>query len=186
MFTISDTITSKALLLLALSENDGIHGRKKLQKIIYLANCAGWNVIKDYRFYYYGPYSDYVLSEIQDLSEEGLIDIEMKSGNKPYYSHKLSDKGRLLLMMISKRIKKDLFENTKRLVSKLDKFSSDDLEIMASLYYIHCESPSLGNTQLIQELQLRKPHFSIQQINKSFIIFGIMKQRKTYQDDSLE
>jgi uncharacterized protein len=149
---------------------------EKLQRIIYLANCAGWSAIKDYRFYYYGPYSDYVLSEIQDMSEEGLINIEtMRYGNKSSYSHKLTEKGHLSLQMISERIKKDLFENTERLVKK-SKFSSDELEIMASLYYLKLESPSLRNSQLMQELKLRKPHFSNQQINKSLVIFDIMKE----------
>jgi uncharacterized protein len=177
MLTNLDTMSSKALLLLALSENDGINGRKKLQKIIYLANCAGWNVIKDYRFYYYGPYSDYVLSEIQDLSEEELIDIRvMKYHGKTFYSHKLTDKGQSLLHMVNERINnKGLLANTKRLINKLDRFSSDALEMMASLYYLRLESPSLSKTQLIQELKTRKPHFSNLEINKSLVIFDIMK-----------
>jgi hypothetical protein len=110
------------------------------------------------------------------MSEEGLINIEtIRYGNKSSYSHKLTEKGHLSLQMISERIKKDLFENTERLVKK-SKFSSDELEIMASLYYLKLESPSLRNSQLMQELKLRKPHFSNQQINKSLVIFDIMKE----------
>lgn len=74
--------------LLALAVSNGIYGRKKLQKIVYLANCAGWDVIQDYRFHLYGPYSDYVLAEIENLSEEGLVDVgEQTTQTDNLFSH---------------------------------------------------------------------------------------------------
>jgi hypothetical protein len=65
--------------------------------------------------------------------------------------------------------------NAKQLISKLDKFSSDVLEIMASLYYLRLESPSLNKNQPVHELKLRKPLFTNLVINKALVIFDIMK-----------
>jgi uncharacterized protein len=163
--------------LLALAVSNGIYGRKKLQKIVYLANCAGWNVIQDYRFHLYGPYSDYVLSEIENLSEERLI----KEGEKTtqadniVYFYKLTEEGHQLLQMLKEEIRSpELINRTDELINELNKFTSDELEIMASLYYLHRQSPSSTHEELIYQLSDLKPHVSSQQTQDALRIFDIM------------
>lgn len=153
-----------------------------MQKIAYLVNSLGWHVINDYRFYHYGPYSDYLLSEIQNLEGEEIVIVEEQrtSGDNPVYFHTLTEKGHRLLDLLLKRIgQPKLIRQTKELIKELIEIPSDDLERMASLYYLHRRSPESSAEQLIGELSSRKPHFHFKQIRESSRIFDIMNKYKT-------
>ncbi|MEP0824631.1 MAG: hypothetical protein HRF40_04025 [Nitrososphaera sp.] len=174
----NDILLKKALVELVLAANEeGVNGRKKLQKIVYLANNAGWNVINDYRFYLYGPYSQYLLSEVQNLNRTGLIEVEKTTGRfgTPYYLHRITDEGRALLQELKNEVADSgLIERTVNLVKELNEFSSDQLELMASLYYLRKQQPSLSDDELIHRLGELKPQFTEAAIRDAFRIFEIM------------
>jgi len=165
--------------LLALVVSNEIYGRKKLQKIVYLANCAGWNVIRDFRFHHYGPYSDYVRSEIENLSEQGLVEVSEQTtrADNLVYLHTLTEEGCQFLQMLAEEIQSpELMEKTDELVNELNEFSPDELEIMASLYYLHRESPSTTYEDLFSQLSDLKPHISYHQMQDALKVLDIMKK----------
>jgi uncharacterized protein YwgA len=173
-----DIILRKALLGLVLSVSKGIKGRKKLQKLVYLANSAGWNVFKDYRFHHYGPYSDSLLSEIQNLQEAGLVRIKETEYNEgPFYLHRLTESGDSLLDILLKEVRTidpKLIRKTEKLVSELNYYSSDELEVMASLYFLRQNTRSLDRKNLAIELKRLKPHVNEKRIERGFEVFDIM------------
>jgi hypothetical protein len=61
------------------------------------------------------------------------------------------------------------------LINKLNGYSSDQLEVMASLYYLRNDVPSLKREELIELFQNYKPHFDRSQIEGGFEIFDIMQ-----------
>lgn len=166
-----------ALIMLVLAY--GIKGRKKLQKILYLTNCSGWNIIHDYRFYLYGPYSGYVFSTVNNLAEEELVKVneEGNQNNNSKYYHRFTDKGRSLLATLIDEVESpELIHRTEELVSKLNEYSSEQLEVMASLYYLHLEYPSSSKEGLISKLRNLKPHIGRYQLRSAFLIFNIMNR----------
>jgi hypothetical protein len=73
----------------------------------------------------------------------------------------------------------ELIDRTKELVNELNEYSSEQLEIMASWYYLYRESPSTGNEELISKLNYLKPHISYSQMNNALKIFDIMNRYQT-------
>ena len=62
-----------------------IHGRKKLQKMVYLLQKAGLDFNKTFRYHYYGPYSTELQLEIDALVDMSLL-TESRNGYAYGYS----------------------------------------------------------------------------------------------------
>lgn len=173
----SEILRSKALVELILDATDGVNGRKKLQKIVYLANSMGWNAFNDYRFHLYGPYSEDLLAEVQDLESAGFVEVEeVDYLDNPFYRHRITDDGRVLLEELQNEMDGSLIQRTRELAAELDEYSSDQLELMASLYYLKRKSPELTNEQLVTKLGKLKPQFSEELIRNALVIFEIMQR----------
>lgn len=154
MSTDQTLLLRKKLLLLVLSLVDILNGRKKLQKIIYFVDELGWNLFNDFRFHIYGPYSENLFYEVQNLIDSDLIKEEKK--NKKY-SYAITVKGKSLLEIL-KTHRDELEHKTCKLVDQLESFSSEELEIMASLDYISKEQIGISDNEMVKELLERKPH----------------------------
>jgi uncharacterized protein YwgA len=176
----SDILLKKALVALVLSAtNDGINGRKKLQKIVYLANNSGWDVINDFRFHLYGPYSEHLLTEIQNLQRLNVVQVQAVRyyGDNPFYLHRITEEGRTLLEGLETQLHdQSVIARTINLVRELNEYTADQLELMASLYYLKHEYPALNDDELIEELATLKQQFSEDQIREALIVFEIMER----------
>ncbi|MDN5846357.1 MAG: hypothetical protein L0H53_08805 [Candidatus Nitrosocosmicus sp.] len=168
--TTDQVILRKKLLLSIISSVDRVNSRKKLQKLVYLIDSLGWNVFEDFRFHLYGPYSDHLFYELQNLIEANLIK-ETKTDNT--YSYEITEIGKSLLKTINSE-NSYLEDRTLDVIAKLDSYNSEDLEIMASLFYISNEYDGIGKEKLIDELQDRKPHLTEDKIKPAFEVFDIM------------
>jgi uncharacterized protein len=168
------TKRQRALALIALIVQDGIVGRTRLQKLSYLVNVAGWNSFDDYRFHYYGPFSDSLTNYVEEMRELGWIQespVETGKGNTLYkYS---SAEGNITKALISRMEDPKLVSHTEGLLSQLGKFSSDELEIMASLVFLY-ENEKLEGEELIKRTKELKPRFSESEIRDSTKIFRIL------------
>ena len=174
----NDAFLRKLLILLVLKENQRIDGRKKLQKIIYLVNSLGWNAIQDYRFHLYGPYSDDLLSEVENLEEMGLINVTKTSSpfGNPFYLHSLTQKGQNFLeSLIRQNDVPALIDKTRRLSTDLSNFSAELLEVMASLYFLSSELPQGDINLWIDNLRELKPNLNDEIVSQGEEIFNIME-----------
>lgn len=170
LLTNQKVLLRKKLLLSVLSKANVVNGRKKLQKMIYLTNVLGWDVFNDFRFHLYGPYSDHLYYEIQNLIEAKMIE-EVKTGES--YSYSITEKGKSLLEILNSK-KNNLEDKTNNLVGKLDSYSSEDLEIMASLFYISNEFNEISYDEMVEELIERKPYLDKDKVWQSLEIFDII------------
>jgi uncharacterized protein YwgA len=173
-----DSVVRKALLHLILNESGGVDGRVKLQKMVLLTDSLGWHAFEDYRFYHYGPYSDSLMLEIQNLESYGLVSVKKSRYNdRPYYLHRLTTQGKSTLNTLLSFVRNpNLISRTKGLVSELKEYSSEDLAVMASLYLLKTRHPSSNRQQLTKELRELKPHLRENKISRAFVIFEIMKK----------
>lgn len=169
-----------ALLLLAISSQNTVYGRTKLQKMVYLANECGWNAVRDYVFYQYGPYSEWVALQLENLSETGVIKEEpYKTGNERIvYKYSITEKGSSLLEAILKELNvDDLVQKTKDLLKELSEYNAEGLEIMASLISIS-KDKDLDKDSIVKTVDRLKPRFGLDEIKKYTHVFDILERFK--------
>ena len=56
-----------------VAQAQGITGRKKLQKMMYIAKKLGYPVHEKYEFHMYGPYSEELTARIEELCTMGFL-----------------------------------------------------------------------------------------------------------------
>jgi uncharacterized protein YwgA len=104
-----------AKLISSVAEVDS---RKRLQKSIYLLQCAGCPLQVSYILHYYGPYSFELAGLIDQLHGAGIINetAEMLSNSVVRYKSKIADKGKQVLENFEKT------EDGKRACAKITPF----------------------------------------------------------------
>lgn len=162
-----------ALIMWALRSVPYLQGRIKVQKILYLSNLCGWNCIKDYRYYNFGPYSDAVATDLETFKRSGWV---MEQPYGAGHSYSLTDRGqRIADSLAAKMDNPKLIRTTKELVEALSNYSSDDLEIMATLVFINRSEPSLSKPDLIKRIVELKPRFTEKQVADAYRVFRLLK-----------
>ncbi len=166
---------SVALIALIVQREGVVDGRTRLQKLSYLVNVAGWNSIDDYRFHYYGPFSDSLTNYVEEMCQLGWLlesPLETINGNTFYkYSSVDTNKTKALVSRIEDP---KLVSRTEGLLSQLKNFSSDELEIMASLVFLN-QNEKLEGEDLVNRAKELKPRFSESEIREASKIFKILE-----------
>ena len=171
-----------ALISLVLQSAGPIEGRTKLQKLVYLANSIGWKAF-DFKYHNFGPYSDLLAAELDNMRDYGWIEEREKSTSQDrimyeyHFSNKFKQTGLSQLGKIEDTVPngKRLISRTRGLVTQLNKFSSDELQIMSTLVFLRAHDPSMSGEQAVDATRKLKPQFSKEEISKGKRIFGIMK-----------
>lgn len=173
----SSSIGRSALILLALRSVSPFGGRIKVQKILYLANLCGWNCIRDYRYYNYGPYSEIVMTELENFKRNAWIQedsFQTEQGNLAH-SYSITNQGKRIADSLAAKIDNEkLVKKTMSLMRELYKFTSDDLEMMATLVFLRRNEPGLSNDQLVKRASELKPRFEEGKIGENVKIFAIL------------
>jgi uncharacterized protein YwgA len=106
-------------------------GRKKLQKIIYIAKKMNIPFSERYKFHMFGPYSEELTLRMEELCNLGFVDEQREDkGNYYQYRYSLSDEGRKFLGLYELDL-----PDAKALVDSLNQQSSRFLELVATLLY---------------------------------------------------
>lgn len=75
-----------ANIINAISTAGEISGRKKLQKIVYIAKKLSFPFHEKFQFHFYGPYSEELTLRIEELCEMGYLN-EVKEKKAGYYQY---------------------------------------------------------------------------------------------------
>lgn len=75
-----------ARIIHAISTAGEISGRKKLQKMIYIAKKLAFPFQEKYEFHFYGPYSEELTLRIEELCNMGYLK-EVKEKRSGYYQY---------------------------------------------------------------------------------------------------
>jgi len=171
-----------ALITLTLDSALEIEGRTKFQKMVYLANLIGWSAL-DFRYHNYGPYSETLALELENMRNNGWIrEKEVSTGRDHTLFSYSFDKGKggIRYTFVNKFLDLEpkaekMVKRTRGLIRDLSKFSSEELEIMATLVFERQEDPSLDVAQLVERVHELKPQFTIERIDPGLRIFRIMQ-----------
>ncbi|MBS2970906.1 YwgA family protein [Metabacillus sp. KIGAM252] len=87
-------LNEHAKVLKVFSSAGEVIGRKKLQKMIYIAKKIDYPFYEKYDFHFYGPYSEELTLRIEELCNLGFVDeVREKKGGYYQYRYNLTESG---------------------------------------------------------------------------------------------
>ncbi|WLD93216.1 YwgA family protein [Alkalihalobacillus sp. AL-G] len=106
-------------------------GRKKLQKMVYIAKKLNFPFCEKYQFHFYGPYSEELTLRVEELCNLGFLE-EMKEKVGGYYQYRyaLTEEGGSFL----KHYELDL-SSLKACVTLMNEQPSRILELISTIMY---------------------------------------------------
>ncbi|MGG3469428.1 YwgA family protein [Neobacillus pocheonensis] len=89
-----------AKLMQAFMVSGEIVGRKKLQKMIYIAKKVAFPFQERFQFHFYGPYSEELTTRVEELCNMGFLnEVKEKKGGYFQYRYTLTDTGKEFLSL---------------------------------------------------------------------------------------
>ncbi|MEH7415931.1 YwgA family protein [Neobacillus drentensis] len=89
-----------AKLMQAIMVSGEITGRKKLQKMIYIAKKVDFPFHERFQFHFYGPYSEELTTRVEELCNMGFLnEVKEKKGGYYQYRYTLTDSGKEFLSL---------------------------------------------------------------------------------------
>lgn len=147
-----------------------IVGRKKLQKMIFIAKKMNFPFEEKFEFHFYGPYSEELTLRIEELCNFGFIE-EMKEDKGGYsqYRYVITPEGREFLE--SESVDIPFLEEC---LTDMNGQSARFLELVSTvLYFEHLPKNEVADK--IAELK-RKQNYSMQEIDKAYDYIQSLKR----------
>ncbi|MDA1476739.1 YwgA family protein [Bacillus changyiensis] len=120
-----------AKLMKVFSDSGEIVGRKKLQKMIYIAKKLGLPFYEKYDFHFYGPYSEELTLQVEELCNLGFLDeVKEKKGGYYQYRYSSTEAGREFLHQCELDMK-----DIKPYLDEVNHQSSRFLELVSTILY---------------------------------------------------
>lgn len=118
--------------LLALFKQTGeIVGRKKLQKMVFIAQKMNVPFYEKYQLHMFGPYSEELSVRMEEVCQlEFVSEIKEKKSGYQQYRYQLSGKGDTFLSMMSSD-----FPDVSELLTDMNKRSAKFLELVSTVLY---------------------------------------------------
>ena len=87
-----------AKIIHAIALSGEVIGRKKLQKMIYIAKKMNFPFQERFQFHFYGPYSEELTLRVEELSNMGFLnEVKEQKGGYYQYRYTLTDAGKEFL-----------------------------------------------------------------------------------------
>ncbi|NEU30455.1 YwgA family protein [bacterium LRH843] len=147
-----------------------IVGRKKLQKMIYIAKKLDMPFSEKYTFHMFGPYSEELTLRVEELCNLGFV-VETKEdkGNYFQYRYDLSPEGQKFLRLYELELPK-----MDGLAKKLNEQSSRFLELVSTLLYFD-ELPLEQVKEKVFVLK-RKQNYSEEDVEQGYCFIKSLKE----------
>lgn len=149
-----------AKVMVLLQEAGEVIGRKKLQKIVYISKKFDFNFQERFNFHFYGPYSEELSLQMEELVDGGLIqEAKENKGGYTQYKYHLSEQGKEYLQLYPTQM-----EGYQSFVQTLNQESSRFLELVSTILYFD----KLNKDELVEKVQKvkSKQNYSQEEIER--------------------
>ena len=143
-------------------------GRTAMQKLVYFAKALKVPIPCSFEIYTYGPYSDEVTLAVDSLLAD---DVLKDKSTRPHYSnYRLGNNANELLERYDESITPHQ-ETIDVVVQALGQFDPEDLELIATLHFIHNRLKKIlgqtpEKTAVVQEFQrVKRNKFPLEQVD---------------------
>lgn len=167
-------IEEHAKIVQFIGAADGITGRKKLQKMIYIAKKLQYPYKEKYEFHFYGPYSEELTLRVEELCNMGFLQEERQDkGSYVQYKYQMTDAGEHFTQMAQvPAATRDLVACINQMKDKSSRF----LELVSTLLYFDY----LPKEEQIEKLHVVKGklNFTNEEIDDAFtFVMNLMNER---------
>ncbi|MFJ7725971.1 YwgA family protein [Neobacillus sp. NPDC097160] len=120
-----------AKLMQAILVSGEITGRKKLQKMIYIAKKIEFPFHERFQFHFYGPYSEELTTRVEELCNMGFLnEVKEKKGGYFQYRYTLTEPGKEFLSL--NEIEMPCLENC---LTDMNEQNARFLELVSTVLY---------------------------------------------------
>lgn len=155
-------VENYAKIIQVIADANGIVGRKKLQKMIYIAKKLDVPFEEKFSFHFYGPYSEELTVRIDELCELGYLQEKKEDkGNYYQYRYEVTTEGQELLV----EQEMETLPCTE-LVLKLNSESSRFLELVSTIMFFD----ELSKEEVIEKIFTlkAKQNYTLEEINLAY------------------
>ena len=141
---------------------EGVTGRKKLQKMIYIMKKMDIPFQEKYEFHIYGPYSEELTARVHELCDMGFLSEALEDkGSYVQYKYSVTEEGQEFRKVLGKSV----LDNPLT-AEKLNAKSGRFLELTATLLYFD----NLKREEQIDKLHVVKGklNFTAEEIDEAF------------------
>jgi uncharacterized protein len=125
-------LEAHAKLVSIFSSTGEVVGRKKLQKIVYIAKKLNFPFQEKYQFHFYGPYSEELTLRMEELCNFGFIkETKEKKGGYNQYRYEMTSEGEDFLTMYE-HLKMPTLSDC---VTAMNELPSRTLELISTILY---------------------------------------------------
>lgn len=160
-----------AKLMKVFAEAGEVTGRKKLQKIIYIAKKLHFPFYEKYNFHFYGPYSEELTLRIEELGNLGFInEVKEKRGGYYQYCYTLTDSGKKFLNHYEELALPPLSEYIQRVNEQSSRF----LELVSTILFFD----NLTKEQVKEKVFTlkSKQHYNEEEIEEAYEYIDQLKK----------
>lgn len=161
-----------AKVLQAIRLAGAISGRKKLQKMIYIAKQLSFPFDEKFQFHFYGPYSEELTVRVEELVNMGFLEeTKIKKGGYVQYRYNLTEEGEGFLNMLH-------LENPPQLeacLQDMNNRSSRFLELVSTILFFQ----DLGKEEIIHKINTvkAKQKYTAEEIEEAFQYIDALKKQ---------
>ncbi len=118
-----------------------VSGRRKLQKIVYLAQAKGGAFEERFKYHFYGPYSETLAAEIEEMRTLGLLRETLVSGqgrpdSHEYCEYRLTPEGQAFLEELTPSGADEGIGVDPGFLARMNAKPARELELLAALHYL--------------------------------------------------
>ena len=160
-----------ARIINAVASVGEISGRKKMQKIIYIAKKLSFPFDEKFQFHFYGPYSEELTLRIEELCEMGYLheEKEKKSGYWQY-CYSISEAGEDFLQLYTVDV-----PNLKGCLEDMNGQNARFLELVSTVLYFD----TLEKHEVIEKVQTLKSQqkYTLEEIDDAYRYIEALKEK---------
>lgn len=157
-------------LMNVFAVSEEIIGRKKLQKMIYIAKKLDFPFQEKFEFHFYGPYSEELTLRVEELCNFGFIE-ESKEDKGSYYQYRylITESGKEFLHSYQKDI-----PHLHECFTNMNKETSRFLELVSTILYFEEESKA----EVVKKIDTlkKKQQYTIEEIDQAYVYIEDLKK----------
>ncbi|KMJ59232.1 hypothetical protein AB685_09270 [Bacillus sp. LL01] len=124
-------LTDHAKLMKVFASAGEVIGRKKLQKMVYIAKKLNYPFYEKYNFHFYGPYSEEVTLRVEELCNLGFLsELKENKGGYSQYRYALTENGEEFLTHYDLEM-----PNLNECMTQMNEQSSRFLELVSTVLF---------------------------------------------------
>ena len=120
-----------AKIIHAIAASTEVIGRKKLQKMVFIAKKLSFPFQEKFQFHFYGPYSEELTLRVEELCNMGFLnEVKEKKGGYYQYRYSLTENGKEFLSLNEIEM-----PNLPACLTDMNQQSSRFLELVSTVLY---------------------------------------------------